>query len=53
VQSAVARHVLTQMLLQLGVVVDPATSNIEPVFNDSESHPVGADVSLGEQRRHD
>ncbi|BEJ10777.1 hypothetical protein CspHIS471_0101990 [Cutaneotrichosporon sp. HIS471] len=34
VQSAIARHVLTQMLLQLGVVVDPATSNIEAVFND-------------------
>ncbi|GMK56774.1 hypothetical protein CspeluHIS016_0306140 [Cutaneotrichosporon spelunceum] len=34
VQSAIARHVLTQMLLQLGVVVDPTTSNIEPVFNN-------------------
>lgn len=37
VQSAIARHVLTQMLLQLGVVVDPTTSNIEPVFNNSLS----------------
>lgn len=36
VQSAVARHVLNQMLLQLGVVVDPATSNLDRVFNDSK-----------------
>lgn len=36
VQSNLARHVLNKMLLQLGIVVDPATSNLDSVFNDSE-----------------
>lgn len=36
VQSALARHVLMQMLLQLGITVDPKTCDVEPVFNDSE-----------------
>ncbi|ORX40908.1 SacI homology domain-domain-containing protein [Kockovaella imperatae] len=34
VQSAVARHVLSTMLTQLGLIPDSSTSNIEGVFND-------------------
>lgn len=34
VQSALARHVLNQMLTQVGVVLDPSTCNVESVFND-------------------
>ena len=36
VQSAAARHVLSTMLTQLGLIPDPMTCNIESVFNDSE-----------------
>ncbi|EJT48555.1 hypothetical protein A1Q1_02463 [Trichosporon asahii var. asahii CBS 2479] len=35
VQSALARHVLKQMLLQLGITVDPKTCDVESVFNDT------------------
>ncbi|ORY31290.1 SacI homology domain-domain-containing protein [Naematelia encephala] len=34
VQSALARHVLSNMLTQLGLIADPSTSSIESVFND-------------------
>ncbi|TXT12958.1 hypothetical protein VHUM_01359 [Vanrija humicola] len=34
VQSAIARRVLTLMLTQLGIVLDPTVVNIEPMFND-------------------
>ncbi|KAL7420820.1 hypothetical protein Q5752_004773 [Cryptotrichosporon argae] len=34
VQSALARHVLGNMLTQLGLIIDPATSTVENVFND-------------------
>lgn len=34
VQSALARHVLGQMLMQVGIVLDPKTCNVESVFND-------------------
>lgn len=36
VQSALARHVLSQMLTQLGLIVDPNTSAVESVFNDGQ-----------------
>lgn len=39
VQSALARHVLSQMLTQLGLIVDPNTSAVESVFNDGQLHP--------------
>ncbi|KAL1412508.1 hypothetical protein Q8F55_000254 [Vanrija albida] len=34
VQSAIARRVLTHMMTQMGIVLDPAVVNIEPTFND-------------------
>lgn len=34
VQSALARNVLNQMLMQVGIVLDPTTCNVESVFND-------------------
>jgi hypothetical protein len=34
VQSAIARNVLNQMLMQVGIVLDPTTCNVEAVFND-------------------
>ena len=37
VQSAIARRVLSSMLTQLGLVVIPATSDIENVFSDGKS----------------
>lgn len=48
-----ARHVLTEMLTQLGIV--PQLSDIENVFNDGKfksSCVKVADSSLGKQRRH-
>lgn len=42
VQSALARHVLSQMLTQLGLIVDPNTSAVESVFNDGRSQRASA-----------
>ena len=54
VQSALGRHVLSEMLTQLGLV--PAASDIENVFNDgglSVFHAVQKLIcSMGKQRRH-
>ena len=50
-QSAIARHVLTEMLTQLGIV--PSLSDVENVFNDGTCEtPDLFDTSLGEQRGH-
>lgn len=49
VQSAIARRVLTLMLTQLGIVLDPKVVNIEPLFNDSECGGCGgADGQSGQ-----
>lgn len=37
VQSALARHVLTSQLTQVGVTPDVLTSNIDFVYNDGEA----------------
>lgn len=50
VQSALARHVLAQMLTQLGLTLGGST--VEGVFNDSECTINVANYSLGKQRRH-
>ena len=63
VESALARHILTSQLTQVGMTPDVMTSNIDFVYNDGElrkgnarlhrAEPVHLAFSLGKQRRPD
>lgn len=44
-QSALARHVLSSMLTQLGLILDPATSGVDSIFNDSMSHRMSLELT--------